>query len=176
MDLAVSVALCTFDSARYLRPQLRSIAEQTVLPAEVVISDDGSHDDTLAIVEKWAAEAPFPVILLRNTTALGVTANFEQAVRATRGGLVALSDHDDVWHPDRVAVAQARFSEDPDLLLLHTDARLIDGEDVPLGYDLLASLRVGRGERALLTGGGAFRALVRRNLVTGATAMFSIQR
>ena len=56
MGLAVSVALCTFDSAPYLDPQLRSIAAQTVPPTEVVVSDDGSRDDTLAIVERWAAE------------------------------------------------------------------------------------------------------------------------
>ncbi|MEJ1230391.1 MAG: glycosyltransferase [Galbitalea sp.] len=47
MSLSVSVALCTYNSARFIEEQVESILNQTLLPAEVVVSDDGSTDDTL---------------------------------------------------------------------------------------------------------------------------------
>ena len=56
MALEVSVALCTRNGARYLPEQIRSICEQTPLPREIVLSDDGSTDATLAVVGDTLAQ------------------------------------------------------------------------------------------------------------------------
>ena len=68
---SVSVAMATFNGARYIRRQLDSPAAQSELPAELVVTDDGSTDGTLDVVEDFARAAPFPVSIRKNPTGLG---------------------------------------------------------------------------------------------------------
>ncbi len=176
--LAISVALCTHNGAQYVGEQVRSICQQTRPPQEIVLSDDASQDDCVEVarrvVDECNARAGQPIALhvLRNTTALRVTKNFEQAVRACRGELIALSDQDDVWVPDRLARMAEQFERRPDLLLLHTDARLVDGALRDLGQSLFHALEVEPVELERIHGGRAFDVLLRRNLVTGAATVF----
>jgi hypothetical protein len=176
MALDVSVALCTRNGARYLPEQVRSVCTQTPLPREIVLSDDGSTDDTLAVVRDTIAQCGvadrIALQVFRNMPPLGVTRNFEQAVRACSHELIALCDQDDVWHPGRMARMVAQFEARSDLLLLHTDARLVDAELKPLGSTLFHALEVQPAELAAIASGEAFGVLLRRNLVTGATTMF----
>jgi len=176
MTLTVSVALCTRNGARYLPDQIRSICAQTPLPREIVVSDDGSTDDTLAMVRDTLAQCgmadQIELRVFSNVPPLGVTRNFEQAARACSHELVALCDQDDVWHPGRLARMVAQFEARPDLLLLHTDARLVDGDLKPLGSTLFHALEVQPVELSAIGRGEAFGVLLRRNLVTGATTMF----
>ena len=58
---SISIALCTYNGARYLQKQLDSIADQTVLPGELVACDDGSSDETVEILKAFSEKAPFPV-------------------------------------------------------------------------------------------------------------------
>ena len=97
--MSASVALCTYNGAAYLEEQLLSIFGQSTRPDEIVVSDDGSTDETLTVLERvveaWRAEDAahaVEVVVLRNATALGVTANFEQALAACSGDLIALCD------------------------------------------------------------------------------------
>lgn len=170
--LTVSVALCTRNGAAYVADQVRSILAQDPPPFELVVGDDASGDDTLAIVEQLVAGSGVRLTVLRNDPPLGVVGNFAAAIAVCTGDLVALSDQDDVWAPGKLAAMRARFAADPDLLLAHSDARLVDGEGAPLGLDLLAALEATPGERAGLEHGDAFAVLMRRNLVTGATVVF----
>ncbi|OUM02040.1 glycosyltransferase [Variovorax sp. JS1663] len=173
---AVSVALCTRNGARFLPAQVQSICTQDLLPREIVLSDDGSSDDSVALVRQTMAAcgvaSSVALTVFENRTPLGVTRNFEQAVRACRHELIALSDHDDVWHPGRLARMAGIFGERPELLLLHTDARLVDEELRSLGSTLFQALEVQPGELEAIARGDAFEVLLRRNLVTGATTMF----
>lgn len=168
---SVSVALCTYNGAAFLDAQLRSIRGQTLPPSEIVVSDDGSADTTVTVAE--TALAGFPEArVLRNEHPLGVVRNFQQAVTATHGDLIALSDQDDLWLPAKLERMIARFADDPGLLFLHTDARLIDGVGRPAGTTLFASLEVSRADRDAVHAGGAFPVYLRRNLATGATVVF----
>ena len=168
---SISVALCTYNGAAFLDAQLRSIRGQTLPPSEIVVSDDGSADTTVTVAE--TALAGFPEArVLRNEHPLGVVRNFQQAVTATHGDLIALSDQDDLWLPAKLERMAARFADDPGLLFLHTDARLIDGVGAPAGTTLFASLEVSRGDRDAVHAGGAFPVYLRRNLATGATVVF----
>jgi hypothetical protein len=170
---AISVALCTYNGARYLEEQLRSILDQTLVPDEIVVSDDGSSDDTVAIAERVLAVAGkrVKVTVLRNLLPLGVVGNFAQALAACRGELVVLCDQDDVWHPDRVARAAEVLRARADLAFVHADARLVDGDGAPTGPLLLDALGVAPAERAEIHDGHGFAVLLRRNVVTGATMM-----
>jgi glycosyltransferase involved in cell wall biosynthesis len=127
MTLSVSVAMATYNGAKYLTEQLDSIAAQSALPAELVISDDGSTDETLSIASQFAERSPFPVHVHRNQRTLRYARNFREAARRCRGDLIAFSDQDDWWSPDRLEKCVARF-DDPETLLLYHNAWLVDGE------------------------------------------------
>jgi glycosyltransferase involved in cell wall biosynthesis len=172
--LTVSVALCTYNGERFMREQLQSILGQTVPPAELVVSDDGSSDRTLQVVREVVAEvskAP-RMTILENARPLGVAGNFTRAIEACTSDLVVLSDQDDVWRSDRIERLVTAFTESPDLVLLHGDADLIDGSDAPLGASLFDALGVTSAVQQLVHDGGAFELLLRRNIVTGATTGF----
>jgi len=167
------VALCTYNGGPYLESQLDSIAAQTRLPDELVIADDGSTDDTLAVLSRWSAEHPhLAVRVLPPATHLGVTANFERAIAATSGGIVVLSDQDDVWSPVRIERAVAAL-EGQSFGAVHTDAALIDSDGLPLGETLFGRLGVTAQERSALLTSDLFSTYLRRNLATGATMAFT---
>ena len=176
MAPSVSVALCTHNGARFLPDQVQSICIQEPPPRQLVLSDDASTDDSVDVVRDTVArcdpDGRIELTVLRNETALGITANFEQAIRACTSELIALSDQDDVWHTGRLARMTAWFEAQPRLLLLCTDARLVDDAGQPLGQTLFQAHEVLPHELESIRSGRAFEALVRRNLATGATVIF----
>jgi glycosyltransferase involved in cell wall biosynthesis len=175
MAFRTSVALCTRNGALFVETQLRSILTQHTVPDELVVSDDESSDTTIDIVRSLAGEfsaAGITVTILENPEPLGVTANFEQAIAATTGDIIFLSDQDDVWHPDRLSRALLEFDTRPELDLLFADARLVDGAGSPLGSTLFDTLDVDLDTRAAVRAGKAFPILIKRNIATGATIAF----
>jgi glycosyltransferase involved in cell wall biosynthesis len=105
--------MCTYNGSRHLKSQLDSISAQTRLPSELVICDDASSDDTVPIIEQFAASVPFRVRLDVNAQNLGSTKNFEKAIQKCKGDLIALSDQDDVWLPRKLEVLEAEFQSKP---------------------------------------------------------------
>lgn len=179
MTPTISVALCTYNGARFIEEQLRSVLSQTLPPNEIVLSDDASSDATVGLAQATVAAflAGNPAVtltlrVLRNPAPLGVIKNFEQAATACEGDLIALCDQDDRWDPKRLATVVEEFRARPDLLLLHGDARLIKDDGSPLGYSLFQSLAVTPREKRLIGSGNGFSALLGRNLVTGTTTIF----
>lgn len=168
MSERVSVALCTHQGERWIEEQLRSILGQSRPVSEIVIGDDASTDGTLDVVRRVASETDVPIRIRRHDSPLGVAANFADAIAATSGDVVALSDQDDVWHPDRLERLLPHLEG---VALVHSDARLVGADGAPLGSTLEASLEMSAWERAALEEGRAIDALLRRNLVTGATAI-----
>jgi glycosyltransferase involved in cell wall biosynthesis len=100
--MRVSVALCTHEGERWIEEQLRSILAQSRPVSEIVVGDDASTDATLDVVRRVAVETDVPIRIRRHDRPLGVAGNFADAIAATSGDVVALSDQDDVWHPDRL--------------------------------------------------------------------------
>lgn len=113
----VSVVVPARNGARWLMATLESVWAQTLRPLEVIVVDDGSTDDTAALLAPLAAAGRLRVV----SQPQGGTARARNAgVDAARGTLIALLDHDDVWPPDKLAW-QA------DLLARHPDAVLVYG-------------------------------------------------
>jgi len=175
----ISVALCSHNGARFIAEQIRSICHQSLPPREIVLSDDASSDDGVAIAQATLADClrELPGVDIRmhvfqNVPPLGITRNFSQAMLQCTGDFVALCDQDDVWHPERLHRMVDVFERRPALLLLHTDARLVNAKCKPLGESLFHALEVMPQELDRIHGGDAFTVFLRRNLVTGATAMF----
>lgn len=175
----ISVALCTHNGTRFIGEQIRSICLQTLPPGEIVLSDDASTDNgvevaraTLRECERAKPGLSIDLRIIENSPPLRVTKNFEQAALACKGDLISLSDQDDVWHPNRLARIVAEFERRPELLLLHTDARLVGPGRQHLGGSLFHALEVQPFELDWIHGGRAFDVFLRRNLVTGATTVF----
>lgn len=133
---SVSVAMATFNGARFLPEQLESIVSQSVAPIELIICDDGSSDDTQSIAEEFAARSGFPVQVHVNRSRLGYARNFRKAASLCSGELIAFCDQDDWWLPQRLEACTAHF-EDPEVQLLYHNAWLVDETRGRLGllYD-----------------------------------------
>jgi glycosyltransferase involved in cell wall biosynthesis len=170
--MRLSVALCTFNGERYLLEQLESIERQTRLPDEIVVCDDGSEDDTAAIIGRFTSRARVKVSLCVNPTRLGVTQNFARAFSLCQGDLLVPCDQDDVWEPQKLAVLEAAFRDDPQLLLAFHDLALITPEGKFSGDTQWQRLHFGPGQQGEVNAGEAFERLLRFNVVTGAAMAF----
>ncbi len=131
--MKLSVAMATYNGARYIKTQLDSLAAQTRLPDELVITDDCSADDTEKIVLDYAATAPFPIRFERNETNLGYAQNFSRAMSLCSGDLIFLCDQDDQWLPEKLARHLALAGAFPNKACFLTDTYLADGELTPSG-------------------------------------------
>lgn len=147
------------------------MARQTRLPDELIVCDDRSSDRSMEILHAFAGEAPFPVKVTQNARTLGSTANFEQAMRLCAGDLIALSDQDDIWYPNRLQRCEMEFLTYPDAGLVFSDAELIDEQGHSLGKTLWQRLGFA-GERKQELLQGHFVILAKHRFVTGATVMF----
>jgi len=125
MTSRISIAMGTYNGARFIREQLNSLQAQTYAPLELVICDDQSSDDTAAIVRDFASTAPFPVRFQVNEARLGFADNFLKASLLCEGELIAFCDQDDVWYPDKLESCGAMFQSEHTLLCSH-DADLCD--------------------------------------------------
>lgn len=167
--MKLSVAMCTYDGAAYLLEQLESIAAQTRPPDELIICDDRSHDETAEIVREFAARASFPVRLQINEHKLGSTKNFERAIRLCAGEVIALSDQDDVWLPEKLARLEAVFIAKPQVGLVFSDGEIVDEKLHPAGERLWQRIGLNRPALERIRRGGALEVLLPGWTVTGAT-------
>ncbi|WP_291378012.1 glycosyltransferase family 2 protein [Demequina sp.] len=170
----VSVALCTYQSTRFLEPQLRSILEQDYPVTEVVIADDGSTDGTVDLIDRLKDELPGGEIIRVVATERvgGFSKNFERAISACTSDVIVLSDHDDVWLPHRLSHAITHLGPSGSRSLVFSNAELIDDNGRRLPGTLFGAYDVSERETSEMLSGDAFHALLRRNIVTGATVMF----
>lgn len=104
----VHILLATYQGQRYLQEQLESIARQTYTRWTLTVSDDGSTDDTLAIVQRFVRQTSQAVSVITGPQ-LGATRNFLHLVQAATSDretdLFAFCDQDDVWLPEKLNVA-----------------------------------------------------------------------
>ena len=174
--ITISVAIATHNGEKFFFEQLESIRHQTVLPDEIVISDDNSSDGTLGVVDKalppqWRKENGVGLTILRNSQALGSGKNFQAAMSACKSDVIACADQDDLWVPEKMAVFSEIFACNPKALLVHSDAELVDFNGAPMGMTLSRALAISPNEFVAMNSGQSLRAIINRNLVTGATMM-----
>ena len=103
MKKKVSVVMCTYNGAKYIREQLDSIINQTYPIFEIIIQDDCSTDDTVDIIREYA-ETHSNIRLFQNEKSLGINRNFFSAMNRAKGDYIAISDQDDIWEKDKIEV------------------------------------------------------------------------
>lgn len=130
----VVVLLATFNGSRYLRDQLNSIAGQSHSHWRLVVADDGSRDDTLAIVQSFAERYPDRVRIVLDGPAGSARDNFFRLLRiADPAPYYAFCDQDDVWSFDkldrlvqRCRQIETQHSGQP--CLVYSDLKVVDAQ------------------------------------------------
>lgn len=102
----VSVAMATCNGGNFLEEQILSLLSQTHQPAEIIVTDDASTDNTTEILERYSRQGALRYY--RNPGRLGVIGNFKKAVSLTaEGNYIALCDQDDIWLPEKLETSLA---------------------------------------------------------------------
>lgn len=151
----VSVCIPSYNHARFLPAALDSVLAQTHRDFEIVLTDDGSTDDSLQIAESYAARHPSLMRVFthpgRRNMGIGATANLN--LRESRGEYWAGISSDDVWYPDKLAQQIAFLESHPKAGFVYGLAQTIDtegrmlpqiiGDDISEDIDPVARLIVG---------------------------------
>lgn len=124
----LSVLLPCRDVARFLPAALDSLAQQSFGDFEVLAVDDGSTDETRALLHERAARDPRVRVIATPPT--GIAAALARGLAEARGEFIARMDGDDIAHPDRFARQLERFDAEPELAACGTQVRYIPPESV----------------------------------------------
>jgi glycosyltransferase involved in cell wall biosynthesis len=176
MKPKVSIALCTYNGEKFLQKQIDSYVNQTVLPDEIIICDDGSTDYTLNIIrQNIALITGIRWHLVQNEITLGTSKNFEKAIGLCNGDIIFFSDQDDIWEKQKIEQMIFFFNNNPDYDASFSNATIIDDDDRELPETLLDNTffkpnqRKGYKNNDLL-----YWTILMGNIITGAT--MSIRR
>ncbi len=123
----ISVIIPTYNCAALLPRAIRSAYAQTLPPAEVVVVNDGSTDDTAQVLEELAPTLPANFVY-ENKLNGGEASGRNRGVELATGEFVAFIDQDDVWHPEKLERQMKLFEQDPELGLTFTAKTQISGE------------------------------------------------
>lgn len=166
--IKVSVAMCTFNGALHIREQLDSLVRQSVRPDELILVDDQSTDDTVRLVREFCDSVTMCVHVVVNESRLGVVANFQKALMIATGDVIFLSDQDDVWEPEKIAITLVPF-KNPSVQVVACDAALVNSKLEPLGASLWTSQGFTFRHYDQVFSSQSFETLIERNLVAGMT-------
>lgn len=123
MKPSVSVCMATYNGEKYIGQQILSILQHIDKNDELIISDDGSTDATISIINAIDDKR---IKLVKNTGTHGYTSNFENALKHSSNDVIFLSDQDDIWEPDKVAVC-IKYLKRYDFVV--HDATVVDSEN-----------------------------------------------
>ena len=122
----VTVAMPVFNGARFLAPAIESILGQTLRDFELVVSDDGSSDDSREIALAFARRDP-RVVLLASERA-GIAGNTNRILGQAKGEYFAPMDQDDMAVPERLARQVAFLDREKETAVVGGAARIVDPE------------------------------------------------
>jgi glycosyltransferase involved in cell wall biosynthesis len=102
-----------YNGARYIAEAIESVFRQTQLPDELIVVDDGSVDESAALVHEIATTAPLPLRYTYQPNQ-GAGAARNCGIAMATGALIAFLDQDDVWSPDKLARQLALLHQHPE--------------------------------------------------------------
>ena len=123
----ISIAMTSYNGEKYILEQLESLRDQSIKPHEVIIVDDCSIDSTPLIIKKFIEENKllnWKTILLNEN--IGYKKAFFTAINQTKGDVVFLCDHDDIWINNKIELMYGCMSKNPDILVLNSSFIKID--------------------------------------------------
>lgn len=142
---SVSVVMATYNGSKYIREQIISILPQLEINDELLISDDGSLDDTIEIINEVVTYTkPKCEIRIVNGPKNGVIKNFERLIELASKQIVVFSDQDDIWDEKKIISIKNAFQKDSKLKVLVHDFETIDSESNIIVNSSIPRFRVGR--------------------------------
>jgi glycosyltransferase involved in cell wall biosynthesis len=128
---SVSVIIPAYNRALVIAQTLQSVVDQTYADWECIVVDDGSTDDTAAVVQRFVdADSRFRLIRQANANAAGAR---NRAVAEARGEFLAFLDSDDLFEPDKLAWQVERLRQDPSAVLVYGESIGFSDEDPARG-------------------------------------------
>ena len=165
----ISVAMATYNGEKYIFKQIESILNQSVPVDEIVISDDGSYDRTIEILNTFHDDR---IKIFHRTETLGYVKNFYEAISRTNGDIIFLADQDDIWELDKVSVLTT-YIKRYGTAVMCSNFSLIDADDCEIKdrslfqmNPMLKHIKEGKTEISL-------NKLLFGNLVQGCTYCFT---
>lgn len=133
----VSVVIATYNSGDYLRAAIDSVLSQTIADLELLVIDDGSTDDTRALVAS-ISDPRLTYIWQRNA---GQTSAKNHGVRKARGEFIGFCDGDDYWYPNKLELQLPLFERDPRVAVVYSAADTIDEHGNPIEAEVAEAFR-----------------------------------
>jgi glycosyltransferase involved in cell wall biosynthesis len=131
-NMKISVCIATFNGEKFIKEQLQSILQQLSDADEIIISDDGSSDETINIILafsdpriKLIHNDSSQLQITKESKSYQVTKNFENALNHATGDYIFLSDQDDIWEHDKVEGCILLLKEKMCNLIVH-DATVVN--------------------------------------------------
>lgn len=157
----VSIALCTYNGAKFIHKQLDSILNQTHKNLEIVLVDDCSTDDTYEIISGYAKKDE-RIRCFRNESNQGYNRNFEKAISLTTGDYIAISDQDDIWLSHKITsllncIGDKWLIFSNSYYINEQDEKIREGKTLVMGLELASC---------------NYKSLLLTNYVTGHTTLF----
>lgn len=121
----VSVLMTTYNGERFIKEQLDSVVKQLEKDDELIISDDGSTDNTVSIIKEYLREN----IKLFDGPHNGVVKNFEYAFSKSSNSVILFCDQDDVWDENKILIIKDRFKKEQAIGVIMHDAYIM--HDIP---------------------------------------------
>ena len=135
----ISVCIATYNGERFIREQIDSILRQLSSDDEIIVSDDGSTDNTISIINSIDDKR---IRVIEGPRKQSPTSNFECALKASKGDFIFMSDQDDVWKPNKVKICM-KWLQRYDCVV--SDAEVTDSSLYPLYSSLYAIMQVRQG-------------------------------
>ena len=159
----VDVLLATYNGEKYLKEQIDSILEQTYSDFRLLISDDGSTDDTRKILEEYKNKDSRIQVFFQESN-LGVVKNFEFLLKKVESAYYMFSDQDDIWKAEKIEKSLNKIEND-NCDLVYSDLEVVD-EKLNVTYESYWKLK---GIYNKIKKYNNFESLYLNNFVTGCT-------
>ncbi|NOR81544.1 MAG: glycosyltransferase, partial [Methyloprofundus sp.] len=114
--MQISLIIPTYNRCLTLKRALHSVLQQTVCPDEIIVVDDGSTDDTVAMLSK-----EFPQLSTISQDNKGVSAARNTGIQRAQGQWIAFLDSDDTWLTEKLATQMCALQKAPDIKVCHTE-------------------------------------------------------
>jgi len=121
----VSVVVPSYNHAQFIETTLRSIIKQSLAPAELIVIDDGSTDNSTSIIDRVLRECPFPCEVIARENR-GLCATLNEGLERSSGEFFAYLGSDDLWLADFLKARTKLLARRPEAVLAYGHAFLID--------------------------------------------------
>lgn len=132
--MKIDVVIPAYNASAFIERTLESVLRQTLAPSSIIVVDDGSADDTAALVRRFAEAHPAQKIVLLSQSNKGISGARNAGLKVATSEFVALLDADDLWEPEKLERQAALFrrASAEKLGLVYCDYRLIDEHGAPV--------------------------------------------